>query len=30
MSGKSHWELSRAHFAAFSETVDWGSDERSS
>nr|CAI5829678.1 unnamed protein product [Callosobruchus analis] len=30
MSGKSHWQLSRAHFAAFYETGDWGPDERSS
>nr|CAI5822355.1 unnamed protein product [Callosobruchus analis] len=28
MSGRSHWELSRWHFAAFSETGDWGPDER--
>nr|CAI5831256.1 unnamed protein product [Callosobruchus analis] len=30
MTGKSHWQLSRAHFFAFYETGDWGPDERSS
>nr|CAI5827969.1 unnamed protein product [Callosobruchus analis] len=30
MSRRSHWELSRAHFAAFFETGDWGPDELSS